>query len=285
MKLLIVPNTIRPKALEVAAELSRYIIEKGSVPMMADETANLVEGFGGIIGDLHALLEECDIVVPVGGDGTIFHCAILALEFDKPILGVNAGRLGFLAQIESNDLTPLEGILSGNYNISHRMVLECEIHDGGDKIERHYCINDVVFSRSTYGKIVDLEILSGDNKVGEYRADGVIFSTPTGSTAYSLSAGGPIVDPSLDLILITPICPHSLYDRSIVISPKEVLTIRSKMINNSDDVYITIDGEGMGVIDSKGHAIIKRFPLYSKFVSLSSNDFYPILNQKLKQRR
>ncbi len=285
MRFLLMPNTTRQAAMEISVKLTAYLKELGAQPLMATEVAEIVGDFDGETGDFVDLLNSCDIVVPIGGDGTIFRSASACLLHDKPIVGVNGGRLGFLSQIEASDLTPFKQIMEGNYNISERMVLDCTIVDVDGTTKNCTCINDIVFSRGAFSKIVDIEITSGDNRLGVYRADGAIFSTPTGSTAYSLSAGGPIVDPNLKLIIITPICSHSFFDKSIVISPNETMTIKSKKLNNDDVLHVVADGEMVGVMNSAGHAIVKKHPRYSKFISLTSNDFYPILNQKLEQRR
>lgn len=284
MKLLIVPNLGREPAITATSKLSHLITSLDGTAMISFESAEVITDFEGKIGDIKELLHECDIIIAVGGDGTIFHCAVMGLEFDKPIIGVNAGRLGFLSQIESTNLDPIVRLFNGEYDISERMILECKVFDKESE-KSFFAVNDIVLSRGHLGKIVDLEISSNLNTVGEYRADGIIFSTPTGSTAYSLSAGGPIVDPSVDVILITPICPHSLYDRSIIISPNELLTTRSKMINNDDHVSITIDGANIATIDSTGYVEISRAKKHSKFITFNNNDFYSILNQKLKKRR
>lgn len=284
MNLLIVPNLGRDTAITATVELSRMIDSLGGTAMLSLDTAPMVKGFVGRVGSMPELLNDCDIIIPVGGDGTIFHCAIMALELDKPIIGVNAGRLGFLSQIEATNLSPIARLFTGDYDISERMILSCNVYSE-ESCQSFYAVNDVVISRGHLGKIVDLEISSGGNLIGEYRADGIIFATPTGSTAYSLSAGGPIVDPSVDIILMTPICPHSLYDRSVIISPNEVITARSRMINNDDHVYINIDGSNIATIDSGGYVEISKAQKHSKFITFSNNDFYLILNQKLQKRR
>lgn len=284
MNLLIIPNLGRDTAITITIELSRMIDSLGGTAMLSLDAAEVVKGFTGRVGDLPELLRDCDIIVPVGGDGTIFHCAIMALDLDKPIIGVNAGRLGFLSQIEASNLSPIARLFTGEYDISERMILNCNVHSG-ESCQSFYAVNDVVISRGHLGKIVDLEVSSGGNLIGEYRADGIIFATPTGSTAYSLSAGGPIVDPSVDIILMTPICPHSLYDRSVIISPNEVITARSRIINNDDHVYINIDGSNVAAIDSSGYVEISKAQKHSKFITFGNNDFYLILNQKLQKRR
>lgn len=284
MNLLIIPNLGRDTAITITIELSRMIDSLGGTAMLSLDAAEVVKGFTGRVGELPELLRDCDIIVPVGGDGTIFHCAIMALDLDKPIIGVNAGRLGFLSQIEASNLSPIARLFTGEYDISERMILNCNVHSG-ESCQSFYAVNDVVISRGHLGKIVDLEVSSGGNLIGEYRADGIIFATPTGSTAYSLSAGGPIVDPSVDIILMTPICPHSLYDRSVIISPNEVITARSRIINNDDHVYINIDGSNVAAIDSSGYVEISKAQKHSKFITFGNNDFYLILNQKLQKRR
>ncbi|MEG1773363.1 MAG: NAD(+)/NADH kinase, partial [Oscillospiraceae bacterium] len=217
--------------LATAPECTRQVIGRlrgcGLTPLLEESTAAALDITEVMTGTADQLLPFCDALIAIGGDGAIFHSAIDALRYSKPILGINSGRLGFLSQLEAGDLSPLERLKSGDYSIMNRMVLRVRTHGMADEVR--YAINDVVMSRSHLGRIIDLEVRCGDQLVGIYRADGLIFATPTGSTAYSLSAGGPIVDPSVESILMTPTCPHSLYNRSIVFSSDKRLSVRPTM--------------------------------------------------------
>ncbi len=287
MNIFLLPNSGRPASMECVAELAHRFVSKGANVLLEEQYTYLVPESENVISDkLDTLMQMCDIAVAVGGDGTVFHCAKKALAFNKPVLGVNAGRMGFLSQVEASDLSPIDRLLVGDYELQKRMVIACTVYKGdmGEGKVTYHCINDVVISRSL-GQIVDIEILRNGYQVGEYRADGIIFATPTGSTAYSLSAGGPILDPKVDAIVMTPICPHSLYGRSIVFSPSDKLVLRSSVVNNDDRMEVAIDGKQVDCIQSGDHLSIEISPIHSTFVSLHDNSLYNSLNLKLGTRR
>ena len=280
--ILVIPNIKLDGALECALRVQTILEAHNIEVMMPPETIRALD----IVPDANLktvdLLNQCDMVIAIGGDGTIFHCAYDAMKANKPILGINSGRLGFLSQMESNDLQPLERLFTGDFMIEHRMVLRVIIHSKNQQF-MHYAINDVVLSRYHLGRIIDLEVFCDDQFVSLYRADGLIFSTPTGSTAYSLSAGGPIIDPSVQTIAMTPICPHSLYNRSIVFGSDKLLTAKLKPKSSQDRLSVSIDGLG-----TKYHAIesvgVDQSPYKSQFVCLGHRSFYQTINEKLKYR-
>lgn len=281
-KILLLPNIKLNGALECALHvreiLQSHRIEVTMLPKVSDgvkteQTPSKIR---------EHLIDQCDLVIAIGGDGTVFHCAYEAMKANKPILGINSGRLGFLSQLESADLEPLNKLIKGDYTIEHRMVLRVIIHANNQNYT-HYAINDVVLSRYHLGRIIDLEVHCDDQFVSLYRADGLIFSTPTGSTAYSLSAGGPIIDPNVQSIIMTPICPHSLYNRSIVFGSDKLLTARLKPRNEHDVLFVSIDGQGMSyeAIDS---VFVDQAPYNSRFICLGHRSFYQTINEKLKYR-
>ena len=227
--------------------------------------------------------KKCDAVLVVGGDGSIFHIAADALEHDKPILGINAGRLGFLAQLEMEDLSPLKLLAEGRYKIEERMVLSATVHSSSG-INTHLAVNDVVLSRSNLGRVIDLEVKCNNEVVGDYRADGLIFATPTGSTAYSLSAGGPIVAPTFDSIILTPICPHSLFNRSIMFSVNERLEVIINVPDRGDKLFVTVDGKQAEADDEIEKIIIENSAKRTRFICLEGKSFYQTLNRKMKFR-
>ena len=186
--------------------------------------------------DLKAQTLKADILVVIGGDGTIIHSAKRAAEYSKPVLGLNAGRVGYLAGLEGNELDKLKNLITGDYKIKNRMLLSVKV---GDK--EYFSLNDAVISKGPLSRMIDITVTLDGEHIS-YRADGLIAATPTGSTAYSLSAGGPIVDPDLDTIILTPICPQSLYARPILIAPNEEIQI-SVTPPEDTGAYITIDGE------------------------------------------
>lgn len=283
MKLLIVPNLKLPQAAQCARDVVEKLLEIGLSPMMSANDARSLHCSGAQTGYRALLLADCDAVIAVGGDGTIFHAAGEALRFDKPVLGINSGRLGFLSQLEAGDLTPLERLKSGDYSVEKRMVLQVTA-SGEKKRETHLAINDVVLFRSSHGRIVDIEVCCGDTAVGTYRADGLIFATPTGSTAYSLSAGGPIVDPGVDSIIMTPICTHSLFGRSIVFASDKRLTARPTMPDSDTQLVVAVDGLHLEQFGEIRYVSIVKSEYVSRFICFRDRDFYQTLNQKLKLR-
>ncbi|MEG1973058.1 MAG: NAD(+)/NADH kinase, partial [Oscillospiraceae bacterium] len=225
--------------------------------------------------------DSCDIIVAVGGDGTIFHCAFDALLCDKPILGINAGRLGFLSQMELSDLSPLQYIPSNKFTVEKRMVLEAFIKTSS--VDTSFlAINDIVFSRSHLGRIIDLDVKCNDEFVGSYRADGLIFATPTGSTAYSLSAGGPVCDPSMDCIVFTPICAHSVFDRSVLFSGDKEIEVSHKFPDEGDKLIVVVDGQPVLLEETIENITIKMSQKRTQFIVLNGKNFYCTFNKKFK---
>lgn len=283
MRFLLMTNLSSPDAIKISGNVAARLRELGGDVTASLETATAINCDAIIAAEDSGALEECDIVVAVGGDGTIFRCVKIATMANKPILGVNAGRLGFLAQIEGNSLNSLERVVSGDFVLKERMLLEAEVRSNAGS-EVFYAVNDCVVSRSSLGRITDIALYCDGTLIADYRADGLIVSTPTGSTAYSLSAGGPIVDQGLDCILVTAICPHAMYDRSIVISPGKTLNLRPLFDGRQEYLPLTIDGETVCNLVEGAEVIIRRSDKYANFVDLQEHSFYQIINKKLRLR-
>lgn len=276
---LIIPNLTKSNTTELMKPIVTTLLQSGCRPVMDQRFAGMFEGIQ--YDTFHKLIADCDVVVTVGGDGTILHSAQHAVRYDKPLLGINTGRLGFLAQVEADEIELLSRIGSGNYQITQYMLLEVTI-DGDNAVR--YAINDVVISKGELARLVDLDISENGQSIGSYRADGLIFATPIGSTAYSLSAGGPIVNPAINTIILTPICPHSLYDRTVLFSSDMNLQVRSQFINNSDHVVVSIDGERIVTLDQRKSVHIRKADKSVRFISFPEKDFNSILSRKLKSR-
>ena len=215
------------------------------------------------------LYRQGDVLIAVGGDGTIIQVAKGAAQYGKAVLGINVGRLGFVATLERHELDQLEKLVQGAYTVEKRMMLDVSI--GGE--ERHYSVlNDAVLSRGTYSHILDLEVLLNNESICNYRADGLIVSTPTGSTAYFLSAGGPVVDPSLDCIGLVPICPHSLFTRPVVFGGDATLCARAHC-GSEEEILLSLDGETILPIHSAVPVTIRRSPLTAGIIRLNHKIF------------
>lgn len=227
-----------------------------------------------------------DMVVTIGGDGTLIHSAEKALALDKPIIGINSGRLGFLTELEHFELEHLQQLVNGDYEIQDRMILEVDHYHQNGGCERYLAVNDAVISKEDMNaRVADIDVMLRSGYINGYRADGLIFSTPTGSTAYSLSAGGPIVCAGMQAIIVTPICPHSLFFRSMVYGPQEELTVQGKYINNSDTLVMSIDGKDVVTIAPGDWVRIKRSQQSMKYVVLSKNNYYKKLTENFSNRR
>lgn len=221
-----------------------------------------------------------DLVFVVGGDGTILRAAKRALLYDKPILGINAGRLGFLSDIETDDLPAIEKLIKTGCPIEKRMALNISV---GDKSV--YAVNDVYVTKTEPGKISELFVECDEREVCRYRADGIVLATPVGSTAYSMSAGGPVLDTKLNAIIMTPVCPHSLISCSIVFSHDKTITIGSSFNGDEKELNVVVDGEICFAMQKNEKVTVKSSDKAIRFVNVSGRGFYEVLNQKFLGRR
>ncbi|NQV49144.1 MAG: NAD(+)/NADH kinase [Candidatus Marinimicrobia bacterium] len=223
--------------------------------------------------------KDTDFVISIGGDGTLLSAAQAVMRTPIPILGINLGSLGFLTSLERDWRTGLDEILKGHYRIEERMVLNCrlEYQDGSE--ETLWALNDVVIERADIFNLLALEVRVGEEFLNKYLADGLILSTPTGSTAYALSAGGPIIDPSLDAILVTPISPHTLSVRPVVLTGEKNIYI--KLSNPVGQAHLHIDGKNTRKIDGRLRIRIRPSSYRIQLVVTPDNTFYEKLRNKL----
>lgn len=284
MKIGIVPNFTREKAEEITektvAQLDKLNIEYFfDISAAGDLSSHISED--KFSNDIYNL---SDLIIAIGGDGSFIHAAKQAAVLKKPVLCINAGNLAFLAGLEGNELYLLEKLITGEYTTDKRMMLKVELNDGAGKKLLGYCLNDVAVARGEEIKLIDLDVLCDNRKINNYRADGVVISTPTGSTAYSWSAGGPVIDPNLQCIMLTPICTHSPLNRSLVFNDKSVITVKSTA-NSEQRLSVSTDGEKSIEISEKCEIIISKSEHYAEFIRIKSDEFFDILNSKLTQRR
>lgn len=222
-----------------------------------------------------------DLIIVLGGDGTLLSVARLVGSRDVPILGVNLGGLGFLTEITLDDLFPtLESVLRGDYAVSQRLMLIIHVHRQGERIAEYVVLNDAVINKGAMSRIVDLETYINGEYVTTFRCDGLIISTPTGSTAYCLSAGGPIVYPTLHALVLTPICPHTLTNRPIVIPD----TVKVEIVQGSagENVFLTLDGQVGFALRHRDVVEIKRSDRSIGLIASPKKNYYEILRTKLK---
>lgn len=265
------------KAAEMASWLVPWLKEKGKRVLVEPGMARM----GGRTCSKQEMARKADLIVVLGGDGTLLSIARLVERPSVPILGVNLGGLGFITEIAAEELESiLERTLAGRYVVEKRMTLEIQIHSAKRKTKKFRVLNDAVITKGARARIIDLETYIGKEYLCTYRADGLIISTPTGSTAYSLAAGGPILYPSLGAIVLSPICPHTLTNRPIVVSNKA--TIRVSLRSSGDTVFLSPDGH-QGVLLNNGDVVeVRDYRAPVSLVKAPSRSYFEILRNKLK---
>nr|WP_317412214.1 NAD(+)/NADH kinase [uncultured Solibaculum sp.] len=282
MKIALLINTDKQNYFTVAFEVCDHLKRLGAEILLDQEIQNQFFAPEAQYMEFDTMVQNCQILVALGGDGTILHAAKRAAIFHKPILGINVGRLGFMAGLERNELDRLSCLFSGDYTIDKRMLLQVAIEREPNIC--YYALNDAVVSKSSLSRIIDIDLALDGKDIASYRADGIIVSTPTGSTAYSLSAGGPVVDPQMSGILVTPICPHSLFARSILFRDDKNIQLTASCLSGTD-AYLTVDGEQGRLLLPGDRIHIQKAELEASILRIKQQAFYDVLNEKLINRR
>ncbi len=280
MKIALTGNINKPKIGEVVREFVGYLNEHQISVVYAKELADFLSLGKDVITESPGQLGcDCDFVVAFGGDGTILSTADQVGDAGIPILGVNIGGLGFLAEIITSELKQtVEDLVSGNYAIVERMVLAVQVHQKG-KVQSFSALNDVIVDKGTSPRLIFIDVDIDRTFLNTYRSDGIIIATPTGSTAYSLSAGGPLLVPTMQAMIVTPICPHSLTVRPIVLSGDNRLRVTIKRRQNP--AHISIDGQSRCMLTPDDWVEIRKADYTVKWVSIGRRDFFEILRKKL----
>lgn len=276
MKIGVLPNLDKRGAAAAVEKMGKLFKEWGDTAYLPDS----MFGTDYILIPEKEIYEKSDIIITVGGDGTIIRYAKLAAKAGKPVLGVNAGRIGFLAQVEPNELNSLKKLKTGEYSVEKRMLLNIDLVENGVTKASYTAMNDAVISSGFISRIIDIKAYLGEECVS-YRADGMIISTPTGSTAYSLSAGGPIIDPVTECILVTPICSHTLTAKPIILNRDATLKLKAQSLKKSD-IYFSVDGRRAGEIKPYTDIIIKKSPYSVDLIRLDDKSFYKAISEKFK---
>ena len=225
--------------------------------------------------------QAADAVLVVGGDGTLLRAARTVYGYHKPLLGVNKGYLGILTEVEMNELEDYLGaFLSGDFQVERRMMLTAEVYRNGQKLRELTGLNDLVITKGALARIISVEIEMDGAMVDQFLGDGVIFSTSTGSTGYSLSAGGPIVYPNFDVCILAPICPHSLSARSMIFPPESVLRVHLGLENFQ--AMLTVDGQYGMELENKDEILIRKADDYTYLVKMKDRNFFQVMRDKLK---
>ena len=282
---ILTPNPYRDKNFQTVREAIQILRNAGiqprlCLPFEVDRSYDLPRDLR--FSRLDRELPNADMVICFGGDGTILHMAKTATRKGIPILGVNIGTMGFMAELESTELNRLTQLVSGNYTLDSRMMLDVTVQRDRDIIFHDICLNDVAVTKGAVARIVHLQVNCDGVEAMECGGDGIIVATPTGSTAYSLSAGGPIVEPDAKNILITPICAHDVGSRCIVTSVKRVVTVQ--MVRNSRrNAYISVDGGKALRLNMGDIVTIKKSNLETRLIRLKDRSFYDVVNAKFKR--
>ncbi len=269
MKLLLITNPCRDRNGETAAKAAEILKQNGAETVIKND---LSEADG-----------RPDAIVTFGGDGTLLNVACAAAERDIPLLGVNCGNVGFLAALEQQDIGRLAEVARGEYNVSKRMLLDIRVRRNGETVFDRRALNDCTVTRGARPKMISLEISCDGRCIRNMIGDGVVFSTPTGSTAYSLSAGGPIVDPQDESMVITPICAHAIYAPPFVMAPERVITVRINPLDERE-VWLSVDGSDPFDLYEGDEVEITRSKIALKLMRVGEDAFFDILHRKLNHK-
>lgn len=283
-KVILTPNPYRDKGFHTARAAMKILQRTGMevrlcLPFEVDRSYELPKDLR--FSRLERELPQADLVICFGGDGTILHIAKAATRYDLPILGVNIGTMGFMAELESSELELL-GRLSGNdFEIDRRMMLDVTVTRGEEQLFHDFCLNDAVITKGAIARIIHLGVKFDGKHALECGGDGIIVATPTGSTAYSLSAGGPIVEPEAHSILITPICAHDMVSRSVVASENRTVTVEL-LQNARRNAFLSVDGGKALRLNMGDVTTIRKSGRETKLIRLKERSFYDIVNLKFR---
>ena len=277
MKIVLYPNFTKKNALPTALKCCD-ILNGLRIDILVSEAykEEFAEKSFVKFGKTADIAKECDIMIAIGGDGTILKASVYASDYDKHLLGINTGRLGFMASMEIDELENLSKLKTRDYVVENRMMIDAMLIRDNQFVSQYRALNDVVVSRP-YSKITDFEISANGKVVSSMRSDGMVFATPTGSTAYALSAGGPILEPGTEGIQLTPICPHSLFSRTLVFTANKTLEVK----HYGEEVYFSVDGKTGCALDRDDKLLIKKSDKRLKLIDIKGHSFFDAVNNKL----
>jgi NAD+ kinase len=284
----IVVKPHQPEALNTLCGLVAWLSERGIIlvggPEIERERIEHETGCAVETQENDQLAADVDLILVLGGDGTMISTARMVGDAEVPVLGVNYGGLGYLAEFRIEELhSALESILAGHYRIEKRVMLAVELLRGDEPVTRSRILNDVVINKSALARIIEIEAYLNQQFVNSFRADGLIVSTPTGSTAYNLSAGGPVIYPSMNAVVITPICPFTLSNRPIVVPDESVIELRLKTKN--EEVALTLDGQVGLPLRAEDRVVIRKSKTTFNLVQPMSRNYFDVLRDKLRWGR
>ena len=278
MNIAVFPRLTRPGTKEIVKDTYKVLSACGASLIFPKNLTEEFTDFNVRFLDTATAFDECDIAIAVGGDGTVIHVAHEAAVRGKPVLGINAGRLAFMAGLESQELYLLDRLMTGEYVTDRRMMLRADLYENDELIYSSVCLNDAVISRSSSSGMCELSIFRDSKKFCDYYADGLIISTPTGSTAYSLSAGGPVVEPTIESMIVTPLCAHSMYARPIIVRPDSALEVKS---SGRGVPVLSCDGSKPVALSENSRVVIKKAEAFADIIRIKTDSFLDIVMKKL----
>jgi NAD+ kinase len=282
----LISNNRNKKAINISREIYDYLIKKKiEVNLLLDDAMPVKYDLCTV--SEKDFCEKTDLIISVGGDGTFLRAARYSFYNSIPVMGINVGNLGFLAEVDLKDrFKSIDDVLENSYKIEKRMLLELEIYRGGKLLKinepqnQFIALNEFTITRALMEKIIEIGIIINDDEIISYRADGIIIATPTGSTAYSLSAGGPVVEPKNEVVLVTPLCAHNLFSRSMILDTYSKIEIKISTKNINDN--LSVDGVRQQVTLKSGDIFrIKKSPLKLNLVTFNNNAFFKVFKEKL----
>ncbi len=280
----LIPNTHKNLWEESTKKLAKKILSSGKNVLIDKELKKNMKEIQGItFMEFDSLINNSSMLISLGGDGTLINLAKIAAPKDIPILGINTGNLGYLVELEINEFDWLDKIFSGNFSYDTRTMLDICVIRENIAVADFLALNEALVSKGEISRLIEIEFYADNKFINSYRADGLIIATPTGSTAYSLSAGGPIIEPNTKSVVITPVCPHSLASIPIVMSSETSFEIKIK--NHKDkDIYVTADGDKHFRLFENDMVRIKKSDFTTRLIRVKDRNFYTILRQKLEER-
>lgn len=283
LNIALVPNISKENVVFYTKKIIKLFLSFNANVMILEKNREFFKDFNCEFLSEDLLYKNCDVIVAIGGDGTLIHAASFACVYEKPIVGVNLGRLGFVTEIEKNELDKLSKIIYKDYKIEKRMMLDVTVESENNTKNIYSALNDIVISSEKICSLIDIDLTFNTASPLKFRSDGIIISTPTGSTAYSLSAGGPIIDPCMNCSLVTPICSHSLFSRPMIFSEDALLKFSFKT-KNMNNICLSVDGK-IFILNENYKLTVGKSRKYLKLISFNDDSFYDRIITKLAQRK
>ena len=288
----VIPNEQKDPTLKHTKNLIDYLVAYGGNTnnicniWMAESYRQKLGDYALNYADDETLYQSCDLLIALGGDATMLGVAAKASRFAKPVIGVNLGRVGYMSEIEPDEMHLFEQIFSGDFRVHERMMIDVVIiKSDGIAHQAGTALNDAVITNGVMARLIEIDLFADNVKITHYRADGVIIATPTGSTAYSMSAGGPIIDPNIECICVTPICPHSLSSKPVIFSHDSTLEVRrnDSRDRHDTDVYLTVDGRTNVKLERDDVVRLTKSNFTAKLISVKNHGFFDVIREKISE--